>query len=193
MNRTFPLLGIGIALAVFATLSGCKSADPGRASANASGKPGATDAAKANLLNAPSVKFKNLQGQDVSLDSLKGEVVLVNFWATWCEPCEFEIPWMIEFQQKYSPRGFTVLGVAMDDQGLSVVQPFVDTRRFDVGGKKSAMDYPIVIGNDDIAQKFGGLIGFPTTFLITRDGKIAKRIIGIVNHDELDKHIQALL
>ena len=191
MNRTFLLPVMAITLAV--ALAGCKSFDHGKASANAFGKQGTADAAKANLLAEPSVKFKSLQGQDISLESLKGKVVLVNFWATWCEPCEVEIPWMIEFQQKYSSRGFTVLGVAMDDQGKTVVEPFVDLHQFDVGGRKVGMNYPIVLGNDDIAQKFGGLIGFPTSFLITRDGKIAKRIIGLVNHDEMDKEIQALL
>src|SRR6201987_5991692 len=69
----------------------------------------------------PVVTFKDLNGQDVPLGQYKGKVVLVNFWATWCEPCQIEIPWLIEMQQKYSAKGFTVLGVAMDDDGAKVV------------------------------------------------------------------------
>jgi thiol-disulfide isomerase/thioredoxin len=147
----------------------------------------------ANLPNEPDVTFKDLQGNDVTLASLRGKVVAVNFWATWCEPCRFEIPEMIGFQQKYAAKGFTMLGVAMDDEGKSVVQPFVEKTQFDVGGKPTTMNYPIVLGNDDIASKFGGLIGLPITIVITPDGKIHKRFIGQVTASELEKEIKTLL
>src|ERR1700683_4858856 len=77
----------------------------------------------------PELTLKDLDGKDVSLGDYKGKVVLVNFWATWCEPCRVEIPWLIEMQQKYGPRGFTVLGVAMDDGGQKVVDPFLQKGR----------------------------------------------------------------
>jgi len=140
--------------------------------------------------NEPDVTFPELQGGDLPLASLKGKVVLVNFWATWCEPCQIEIPWMIGFQQKYAGQGFTILGVAMDDSGKKVVDPFVQTKQFDVNGAKMPMTYPIMLGNDDIAEKFGGLIGLPTSVLISRDGKIVKRFIGLVDHDELQSEIE---
>src|ERR1700680_3095172 len=117
---------------------------------------------------APEVHFKDLDGKDTSLADYNGKVVLVNFWATWCDPCREEIPELIDMQQKYGPRGFTVLGVAMDEEGKSVVAPFVARERFDVGGQKLTMNYPIVIGTDAIADKFGGLLGYPTSFLISR-------------------------
>src|SRR5271169_4758871 len=75
--------------------------------------------------DAPTIALKDLNDQDVTLGQYKGKVVLVNFWATWCEPCKTEIPWMIEFQQKYADKGFTLLGVAMDDEGKSIVEPYV--------------------------------------------------------------------
>ena len=78
---------------------------------------------------APNVTFKSLDGSEISLESLRGKVVLVNFWATWCEPCKIETPWMIEFQKKYGNKGFTILGVAMDDEGASVVGPLVAQNR----------------------------------------------------------------
>src|ERR1700732_851509 len=112
----------------------------------------------------PDLTLKDLDGKNLSLAQLKGKVVLVNFWATWCEPCKYEIPELIEMQQKYGAKGFTVLGVAMDDEGRSVVAPFVEKERFEVkGGPSSGMNYPIVIGNDAAGDKFGGLIGFPTS------------------------------
>jgi thiol-disulfide isomerase/thioredoxin len=163
-------------------LSKVLSADGGKSDANSGPHP-----------DEPDVTFKNLQGQDVSLASLKGKVVIVNFWATWCEPCRVEIPWMIGFHQKYADKGLTILGVAMDDEGKSVVAPYVQTTQFDVDGHSMTMNYPIVLGNDDIAAKFGGLLGFPTTIVISRDGKVQKRFIGLADEADLDKQIKALL
>ncbi len=142
---------------------------------------------------APDVTLKDLDGKDLSLAQYKGKVVLVNFWATWCEPCQVEIPWLIEIQQKYAAQGFTVLGIAMDEEGARVVTPWVQKERFDVNGSKSQMNYPIVIGNDAAADKFGGLLGYPTSLLVTRDGKIVKRITGLISYDEITKSIESQL
>jgi cytochrome c biogenesis protein CcmG/thiol:disulfide interchange protein DsbE len=142
---------------------------------------------------APEITLRALDGKDLSLGQYKGKVVLVNFWATWCEPCQVEIPWLIEMQQKYAAKGFTVLGIAMDEEGASVVTPWVQKERFDVNGAKSQMNYPIVIGNDAAADKFGGLLGYPTSVLITRDGKIVKRITGIISYEEIAKSIESQL
>jgi thiol-disulfide isomerase/thioredoxin len=142
---------------------------------------------------APEVTLKDLDGKDVSLAQYKGKVVLVNFWATWCDPCREEIPWLIDMQQKYGPKGFTVLGVAMDEEGKSVVAPFVEKEKFTVNGQPSLMSYPILLGNDAAADKFGGLLGFPTSVLISRDGKQIKRITGIISQDEISKVIESQL
>src|SRR6202162_2711693 len=142
---------------------------------------------------APDVTLKDLDGKDVSIAQYKGKIVLVNFWATWCEPCKLEIPWLIEMQQKYGAKGFTVLGVAMDDEGRSVVAPFVQKERFDLDHGQSQMNYPIVIGNDAAADKFGGLLGYPTSVLIGRDGRVIKRITGLISPDEISKTIESQL
>ncbi len=156
-------------------------------------KPPAKAATATPAADAPNMAMKDVEGRNVSLAQYKGKVVLVNFWATWCGPCRIEIPWMIEFQRKYGPRGFTVLGIAMDDEGKKVVGPFVEKERFDVDGQQMAMNYPILLGDDDIADKFGGLIGLPTSILVSRDGKKVKTIIGLVNHDDIAKAIEGLL
>jgi len=142
---------------------------------------------------APQVTLKDINDKDITLADLKGKVVLINFWATWCAPCREEIPWLIDIQQKYSAKGFTVLGVAMDEEGKSVVAPWVAKERFDVNGQKLAMSYPIVIGNDAAAEKFGGLFGFPTSILVSRDSKQIKRITGIISKDEISKEIESQL
>jgi cytochrome c-type biogenesis protein len=148
---------------------------------------------KNDIKPAPAVTFKNLDGADVTLAQYKGTVVLVNFWATWCDPCYVEIPWLIEMQQKYAAKGFTILGVSMDEEGKTAVVPFLAKERFNVNGQKLPMNYPIVIGNDDVADKFGGLLGYPTSFLISKDGKIVKKVQGLVSYEELTKAIEAQL
>ena len=180
------VLFVIVAAVIAAAFSGCNS----KSWLNASAQEGST---KGPLPAAPEVTFKDLDGKEVALSSLKGKVVVLNFWATWCEPCQVEIPWMIDLQQKNSEKGFTILGAAMDDEGKSIVQPYVQNTEFDVDGTKMKMNYPIVLGTDDIASKFGGLIGLPTTIVITRDGKIAKRFIGLANRDQLEKQVHALL
>jgi thiol-disulfide isomerase/thioredoxin len=142
---------------------------------------------------APDFTLKNVEDQEVSLDQFKGKVVLVNFWATWCEPCQVEIPWLIEMQQKYAGKGFTVLGVAMDEEGKSVVAPWVQKEHFKVGDQSLAMNYPILLGNDNVASKFGGLLGYPTSVLISRDGKQVRRITGLLSYDEIQKAIESQL
>src|SRR6202035_6074351 len=136
--------GIFVTLGVIALLAIMVWADrkfpaAGRTQANAS-----TTASDASM---PSIVIKDLNDRDVTLAQYKGQVVLVNFWATWCAPCKVEIPWMIEFQKKYGPRGFTILGLSMDQEGKKVVQPFLDKERFDVSGQQEAINYPILLSN----------------------------------------------
>jgi len=150
-------------------------------------------ASSASLAPEPDVTFKNLQGGEVPLASLKGKVVLVNFWATWCEPCRSEIPVLIALQDRYSARGFTMLGASMDEDGVKAVDPFIHTTQFNVAGQERTMDYPIVLGSDAITDKFGGLLGMPTSYLISRDGKIVKKYIGVVNEAQVTKDVESQL
>jgi len=159
----------------------------------AAGRPNSNAAGSSGSASLPDVVMKDLNDHDVTLAQYKGQVVLVNFWATWCEPCKVEIPWMIEFQKKYSSRGFTILGVSMDEEGKTAINPFLEKERFDVNGQKESMNYPILLGNSAVAEKFGGIVGLPTSMLFTRDGKKIKTIVGLVNHDDIAKSIESLL
>jgi cytochrome c biogenesis protein CcmG/thiol:disulfide interchange protein DsbE len=142
---------------------------------------------------APTIPLKDLNDKDVTLQQYQGKVVLVNFWATWCEPCKSEIPMLIGLREKYGPRGFEILGLSMDEDGKKAVQPFLDKERFDVGGQQEAIDYPIAFANDSIAEKFGGVIGLPTSLLFTRDGKMIKRVVGPIELSDISKAIESLL
>lgn len=140
-----------------------------------------------------SVAIPTLDGMTTTLEQYKGKVVLVNFWATWCDPCKTEIPWLIDFNHKYGPKGLVILGVAMDDEGKKVVEPWVKAKHFDVNGQQQTMDYQILLGNDKIADKFGGILGLPTSMLYSRDGKKIKTIVGLINYDDLTKALDSQL
>ena len=141
----------------------------------------------------PAFSLPTIGGAAAALEAARGHVVLVHFFATWCDPCREEIPWLIEMQDKYGAKGFTVLGIAMDEEGKPVVAPFVAKERYDVQGQKLPMNYPIVIGNESVAEKFGGLLGYPTSVLISKDGKQLKRVTGIINEEEISKLIEGAL
>jgi thiol-disulfide isomerase/thioredoxin len=110
--------------------------------------------------------------------------VLLNFWATTCGGCKVEIPWFMELQDRYQNRGFTVIGVAMDDDGWKSVKPYLQRKPF---------NYPIVVGNENVARLYGGVAELPMTMLIDRDGAIAASYTGIVDKERCETQIRALL
>lgn len=143
---------------------------------------------------APEMIFKDLQGNNVNLAAMRGKVVWLDFWQTWCEPCKIEIPWLMDLQQKYSAQGFTVLGVALDDDGAKIVDPFLQKHKFKLDGQDQAINYPIVLGNEDQAEKMvPDFEGYPTGVLLSRDGKIMKVTLGLVSYDEIDSAIKSQL
>ncbi len=133
---------------------------------------------------APDFTLKDANGKSVKLSDYKGKVVLLNFWATWCGPCKIEIPWFIEFEQTYKDRGFSVLGVSLDDDGWEAVKPYLENRK---------VNYRVLLGNDDVGNQYGGIESLPTTFLIDREGRIATSHIGLVGKKDYQQEIEHLL
>lgn len=133
---------------------------------------------------APALTFKDLAGKEVSLASLKGKVVVVDFWATWCGPCRMEIPGYIEMQKKYGKDGVVIVGVSLDQKGPKHVQKFVE---------QNAMNYTIVMGDDSAVEAFGGFNSIPTTFLISRDGKILHEKSGAMAHEAYEAILKKAL
>jgi peroxiredoxin len=133
---------------------------------------------------APEFSLKDIDGRPVRLSDFRGKVVLLNFWATWCGPCKVEIPWFIEFEQKYKDRGFAVIGVSMDEEGWSVVKPYLAERR---------INYRVVVGTEKVGQAYGGVESLPTTFVIDKDGRIVSTHVGLVSKSEYENEIVQLL
>lgn len=155
-------------------------------SADGSPEAPAVEAAtsKDGVIMAPDFVLKDVNGNAVRLSDYDGNVRLVDFWTTWCAPCKEEIPMFKELQETYGPEGFTILAISMDDEGLEVVKPFVE---------KYGIDYVNLIGTEEVAMRFGGIVGYPTAYLVDREGGISAPFIGPKPKKVLEKKIRALL
>lgn len=129
----------------------------------------------------------------VDMESYKGQVVLISFWTTWCPGCRDEMPDLIQLQQKFGSKGFTVVAVSVDDQGEESVETFVHSEHFPVDGSSATINFPVLLGNAEIAQKLGFEGGLPTSVLVTRDAKEVKIIRGPLNAQEVSRAIKHLL
>ena len=132
---------------------------------------------------APAWKLRDVEGREVSSDSFKGKVVVLDFWATWCPPCRAEIPGYVDLSKKYGDR-LVIVGVSLDEGGPKVVRDFV---------KKFGVTYPIVMGDDAIQQAYGGMEAIPTTFLIDQEGRIRDKKVGAEKTELYERKIAALL
>lgn len=141
-----------------------------------------TGIAKEHLL-APDFVLPQLDGTPLRLSAYRGKVVLLDFWATWCDPCREETPHFVELQQKYADRGLQVIGVSMDDS----VEPVRDFYQ------QFHIDYPVVMGDAKTGEAYGGVLGLPITFLLDRDGRIVAKHMGSTKAETIDQEIAALL
>lgn len=132
---------------------------------------------------APDFALSQVQGEELRLSSYRGKVVLLDFWATWCDPCREEIPHFVELQKRYGDEGLQIIGISMDDSP-DPVGPFY---------QKFHMNYPVVMGNAKTGELYGGVLGLPIAFLIGRDGRIYAKHIGATDAAVFEKEIKALL
>jgi thiol-disulfide isomerase/thioredoxin len=131
---------------------------------------------------APDWTLEDLAGVPVSLAELRGRPVVVDFWATWCAPCEFQIPVLNELQERYRDR-IEVIGIAVDAGGREAVAPYA---------AEQGIAYRVVLGDEELAQRYGAL-GFPTLYVIRADGAIESSHVGLAEPEELEAAVEAAL
>lgn len=184
-NLTIAVAGIGVAAGLVscspAPVSSDKAAAPAATAAPAEGA-GTEATGKAARLD---LTMKDLDGHDVTLDQHKGKVILLNFWATWCGPCKAEIPDLVALQKEH-PDELVVLGVVMLDKFGDKVR----TMATELG-----ITYPVLDGSDrtDVEEAYGPMWGLPTSVIIDRDGRIAKRQLGAATKDAFARMLEPLL
>jgi len=186
MLRTLPLVTL-----LLAVTAGCGGATESKTTTTATVSKSSTKSVTSKpavdtsqLQAAPAWALVDLAGKPVTSESLKGKVVIVDFWATWCGPCRAAIPHLMDLHKLYKDKGFEVVGVSLDQQGPAVVQSFVTQHE---------IPYTIAMGNQKIVSDFGGVRGIPTAFIISQDGKIYRKIVGLVPREQYEKDVIALL
>lgn len=139
---------------------------------------------QSGLQKAPNFKLMTVDGKTIELSKLKGKTVVVNFWATWCGPCRAEIPGFLQVYEKYKSKGLEIVGISLDQGGWNDVTPFV---------KKYNIAYPVVLGNQVVAKKYGNIEAIPTTFIIDKNGSIVDRHIGYMKMEDFENKIKDYL
>ena len=155
-------------------------------------RPGGPAAPKENVIAAsetgsrlPDFSVKDLRGAEISSADLRGKVVLIDFWATWCQPCKKEMPGYQKLLDRYGARGFAIIGFKLD-----VMMDTEDPVRF---AKRIGVHYPLAVAADDLKQKFGGIEGIPTTMIYDRHGILRKKVIGFEYTDVIESELKPLL
>jgi thiol-disulfide isomerase/thioredoxin len=134
---------------------------------------------------APAVPMTDLDGRKITMEQLRGQVVLLTFWATWCPPCKREIPHLVHLQATYGDLGFTVLAPSLDQKGLAVIKPFLRSR--------PDINYTIIPNGHPLSMAYGGVNRIPTTYLIDKQGRVIEQIMGSRSGEELEGLVMAAL
>ena len=132
---------------------------------------------------APDFELKSMKGETIKLSDYRGKVVILDFWATWCPPCREEIPHFIKLQKELGEKGLAVIGVSLD-QSDAPVRSFI---------KEHGINYPVVMGDGRLANRYGGVRAIPTTFIINKDGEIVQKYIGYRPEETFRSDVQKLL
>jgi len=133
---------------------------------------------------APDFELTSLDGSTIKLSSLKGKVVLLDFWATWCPPCRKMIPELKKIYSKYKNKGVEVIGISMDEGSLGTIKSFVDN---------TGINYPVVRGDHALSKAYGYINAIPTSFIIDKAGVIRDKHTGFQSAEDMQAVIDNLL
>jgi peroxiredoxin len=128
-------------------------------------------------IQAPDFELVSLDGQKVKLSDFRGKAVVLNFWATWCAPCKTEMPWFVDLQKHYGSDGLAIVGVAMDDSDPQKIAQFAS---------EMGVNYPVLLGTNKVSEEYGDVEYLPTTFYINRQGKIVKKVAGLIDKARIE-------
>jgi peroxiredoxin len=145
--------------------------------------PARSSPTSADRPRAPEFSLTALNGRNLTLSDYRGKVILLDFWATWCAPCQAEIPRFVAWQSQYGQRGLQVIGISMDDTA-GPVRAFYG---------KFGINYPVALGNTKVAEDYGGILGLPVNFVIDRTGRIYSKRAGTTDLAVVENEIQSLL
>lgn len=174
-------LAVALALAAWATSAGPSSTPPSAPPvAEETDAPLTAD----DPIPAPDFELPTGSGEPFRLSDHRGEVVVLNLWATWCPPCRHEIPDFIGLQDEYRDDGLTVVGVSLDEDGWDAVRPFAE---------EMGISYAIAVDDGTVDGLYGPTVSLPTTFVIDRDGNVAHYIPGMILRDDLEPLLRPLL
>jgi peroxiredoxin len=134
---------------------------------------------------APDFTLQTLEGKTVHLSDYRGKGVLLNFWATWCQPCKIEMPWFAELQKQYGPEGLQIVGIAVDEDASPD-----DLAKF---AGSLGVNYPILVGQESVENQYGGVQFLPATLYIDREGKIVDKVFGLKGRGEIEDSIKKAL
>lgn len=177
-NRWIVAAAAACAIALLVVPMMLQSASPGEEKPARTNSEGASEG-RANL----DLTLKDMNGAAVRLSDYKGKVIILNFWATWCGPCQTEIPELVATYDHYKDRDVVLLGVSVDDPA-EALQKYA---------KEKGMNYPVLLMQDDLDAAYGPIFGVPITFFIGRDGEIARKHLGPITKEQVEREIKALL
>ena len=132
---------------------------------------------------APRFVRTDLDHKRLDLNAYRGKLVLLNFWATWCEPCQVEMPRFVEWQSKYGSRGLQIIGISMDDDPSLARQAYARLK----------LNYPVAMGDEKLGNLYGGIMGLPITYLIDSHGRIQAKYQGEADLHQIETQLQTLL
>jgi len=143
---------------------------------------------------APDFTLEDLAGKKVSLSSYKGKAVMINFWATWCGPCQIETPWLVELRSQYAAQGFEILGVSADDIDRDDKTRFAEEKKSIArSATQMKISYPVLIDGSTLATPYGGLDSLPASFFVDRNGTVVAAQVGLTSKEDIEGNIKLSL